>query len=469
LALACPCYSAAHQFEATVYDGVKPSVVRVSCSAVERSATGFLWSSRDTAVTALHVIAGCGKILVYYEGLRVTRTASVAKVLRRADLALLKISDAPDSSVLVAETTPPSLTEGLSTLGYPLQAPSMSSTDLHLRYGGNTLRSILPDSVAQMLSGGSPSLDLEIDNIEGHLLPGHSGAPIFDRQQRVVAIADGGLENGAAAVSWGIPAKFLGQLATSPDSTAVAEAGAAGTGAAHALLFAAETETRNRGESTCSGIVLTKLRSASFSQLSTSVDDPLGLAQLQQFFGVDPSGFTFDVYQHLPSGATFVVPAGAHLSQTSDGNCTASFASGVVQIRLQVGVVASAFEAQARSLAFEQMLADGATQGWIPDPQWTTLAPQFRFDGLVVRRRAYQHVQNAPVMFQDKYVFETLAARKNAFIGSAAMYSVSLSRAQQIATCRFTPAANECDDVRSVFNEWVEAVLAIQLTTFPVG
>lgn len=469
LLLAAARLSPALQFNEAIYDEVKPSVLRVTCSAVDRSATGFLWSTPDTAVTALHVVAGCGNILIYYESLRVTRPATVIKVFRRADLALLKITNAPTARVLLVETTPASLDEQLSTLGYPLQTPSMTSTSLQLRYGGKTLRSIVPDSVAQALSGGSPSLDLEIASIEGHLLPGHSGAPIFDQRRKIVAIADGGLENGAAAVSWGIPAKFLSELAASNENTGVTQQAGANAASAHSLLFSAETETRNMGEFTCSGLTLTKLRTTSFSQVSKSVDDPLGLLQLVRFFAVDPSAFTFDVYQHLPSGATFVLPAGAELSQTADGNCTASLASGAVQMRLQLGVLASAMQAQAKSQSFELMLAGNNPQGWVADPQWTNLMPISRFDGMVVRRRAYTHIQMFPTRYQDKYLFEALALRNNVFIGSAAMYSFSPALAQRVAACRLAPGASNCDDVRMILKDWVHAVLAIQLTTFPVG
>ena len=107
----------AFQFPAAVYDGVKPSVIRVRCGT-DRSATGFLWSSNDKAVTALHVVAGCTNIIVDYEGLGISRSASVAKVLRDADLALLTITNAPNAQVLLADSNTPSLSEQLSTLGY---------------------------------------------------------------------------------------------------------------------------------------------------------------------------------------------------------------------------------------------------------------------------------------------------------------------------------------------------------------
>ncbi len=453
----------AFQFSEAVYDEVKPSVVRISCS--NKAATGFLWSSSDTAVTALHVVSGCGNITVYYEALKVSRQASVVKVLRRADLAMLKIANAPNSRVLVVDTKPPSLTDQLSTLGYPLQLPSMSSTSLQLRYGGKTLRNIVPESVAQALSGGSPSLDLEIDSIEGHLLPGHSGAPIFNEQRKLVAIADGGLENGAAALSWGIPAQFLNQLAASneqPQSTVAA------VGASHAVLFASESEVRNLGETTCSGMTLTKLRTATLADLVKSVDDPRGMLQTMQTIKVDVSRATFDVYQHLPSGATFVLPQGAELKLAPNGDCMAALPSGRVQLRIELGVLASTMQAQAKSSAFENSLVNGKTQGWISDLQFTNAAPLTRFDGLIVRRRGYDHVHPFP-MYQDKYLFEVLAVRNNVFIGSAAITETTPQWMQKIQACNMNPGMPACDEVRVYAVDWVKSMLAIQLTTFPVG
>ena len=454
---------AAAQFNADVYDQVRPSVIRVSCS--NHAATGFLWSSPDTAVTTLHVVAGCGRISAYYEALKITRPATVVKVLRRADLVLLRIADAPSAHMLEADTTPPSLTEPLATLGYPLQILSMSSTSLQLRYGGKTLRNIVPESIAQALSGGSPSLDLEIENIEGHLLPGHSGAPIFNEERKVVAIADGGLDNGAAALSWGIPAHYLNQLVSSTENPDTVVAAAGGT---HGVLFAAETESRNLGETTCSGVTLTKLRSATFAQLVRSVDDPAGMMQSIQMIKVDPSNFMFDVYQHLPSGATFVLPSGAQLQQAANGDCTAALPSGKVELRVRLAVLGSPLEVQSISQTFENTLVDGKARGWVADPVWTNAVPLTRFDGLLVRRRGYEHMKLFP-MYQDKYLFEVLAARNNLFIGSAALQQTTPQWNQKVMACTATPNAFACNDVRQYAVDWVKAMLGIQLTTFPVG
>jgi hypothetical protein len=462
---AAPCF-AGGQFDKAIYDAVKPSVIQISCHSDGRSGTGFVWLSSDSVVTALHVVQGCQNIVVHYESAGVSGAASLAKVCRRADLALLKIAGAPNTRIMSISSSPPSLTEDLSTLGYPLQLTHMQSTKLRLRYGASTLREIVPQSVADHLSGGSPSLDLDVDAIEGHLLPGHSGAPIFDQNQKVVAIADGGLENGAAAISWGIPVKYLSQLQTSNEPLTGSQLAQA---AVPHELFAAESETKNLGEFTCSGLALTKLRTAPYSQVVQSVDDPLGLSQLIQFFAVNPSGFQFDIYQHLPSGATFVLPAGAQISADAQGDCVATSSSGIIQMKLQLASLPSAAQAQQQSLMFEQMIVGGNTRGWVVDPHWTNLMPISRFDGMVVRRRAYIHVQTFPAMFQDGYLFEALGERNGVFIGAATMYHVDPALSQRILSCRLTNYAGNCEGARTLMSEWVQSVLAIQLTTFPVG
>ncbi|MCI5191215.1 MAG: DUF1566 domain-containing protein, partial [Candidatus Electrothrix sp. AS4_5] len=51
----------------------------------------------------------------------------------------------------------------------------------------------------------SPNIDLEVISLEGHLLPGHSGAPILNKNNEVIGIANGGLKDGSAGVCWAVP------------------------------------------------------------------------------------------------------------------------------------------------------------------------------------------------------------------------------------------------------------------------
>ena len=99
---------------------------------------------------------------------------------------------------------------------------------------------------------------------------------------------------------------------------------------------------------------------------------------------------------------------------------------------------------------------------------WTNATPLTRFDGLIVRRRGYEHVKLFP-MYQDKYLFEVMAARNNVFIGSAVLQATTLQWNQKVTACNATPNATSCEDVRQYAVDLVKAMLGVQLTTFPVG
>jgi hypothetical protein len=437
--------------------------------ATDRVATGFLWRDKNTVITALHVVAGCPNINVYYQGRRISRSATITKVLRRADLALLSVANSPESTPLQDDTKVPSLDQELTTLGFQLQIPDMSSTRLHLRYGGKKLRDIVPPSVAQALADvGSPSLDLEITDIEGHLVPGLSGAPIFNPSGKVVAVADGGLDNGTVGISWGIPVGSLHDLSTSSDNSAETVSGPHNAG-----LFAADIDSSVKGQQTCSGIQLTKLRSRSFSQIASSADDVLGLQQLINYFQIDPAGFTFDVYQHLPSGATIALPSGAQLT-TAGGVCEARLANGEVVIMVQAALLNSDTQIQLKSQELEITAAGGTSQGWYPDTAFTYPMAVPRFDGMVVRRRAYVHMTAAQIGLnqvpQDKYLFETIAARGHVLLLTSVMNNAAtVSNNLRAIACRANPAQGDCATVINGATDWVRSVIAVHLATFPIG
>jgi hypothetical protein len=69
----------------------------------------------------------------------------------------------------------------------------------------------------------------------------------------------------------------------------------------------------------------------------------------------------------------------------------------------------------------------------------------------------------------DQYGFETVAIRRNVFIGLATRYRLTPDFSQQLNACRMMPAAPACAEVVRFFGKWVQSVLSVQLTTFPVG
>jgi hypothetical protein len=452
-----------------ILPGLQPAIVRVethSCGSPDRIATGFLWRNSSTAVTALHAVAGCTNVGVYFEMQKVARSATVMRVLNRADLALLQINNPPTAPTLAVDPRPPSLNDDLATIGYQLQIPSMSSSSLQLRVGGSRLRDIVNPAVAQEISlAGSPSLDLEITNIEGHLVHGLSGAPVLNQRGNVVAIADGGLENGTVGISWAIPSKFLDSLAGSTDNVRSAQPNASGKS-----LFAADIEATNKGQTMCGALPLTRLRTVSFNRIMASADDPLGLQQIVGSFNVDPSGFNFDIYQQLLSGATVVVPAGARLI-TSNGQCRVLMDRGNIVMEIEVSHMNSLYETQARSLVYENSIAGSNPEFWVTDAQWTYLMPTPRFDGLVVRRKAFRHFQASVTgPRQDRYLFETLAVRGNTFLGSSAMNTYDWTAIMQsFAPCYTYPNAPGCAEIVNLARAWAQAVLSVHLSTFPIG
>jgi hypothetical protein len=69
----------------------------------------------------------------------------------------------------------------------------------------------------------------------------------------------------------------------------------------------------------------------------------------------------------------------------------------------------------------------------------------------------------------DQYGFETVAIRRNVFIGLSSRYNWTPELSQQLTACRTMPTAPACSEAVRFFANWVKSVLSVQLTTFPVG
>jgi hypothetical protein len=441
---------------------VSRSVVRVQaqgCPGGERSATGFIWDQSATAVTALHVVGGCDQISVYYEAEKVTRATSIYRVLTKSDLALLRITDAPAVPALTPTTQALQIHDQVVALGYPLATPTVGSATLRLRYGSSRLKDIVTPAIrTELREAGSPDLDLEIINLDGHLLPGLSGAPILDGQGRVVAIGDGGLENGAASISWAVPVSSLPLLGQSSDKAPMTSRRASG-------LFAAGLQSSMGRRVNCSGVTLTHVRTRRFLDLAQSTDDPRGLLQLSSVLGFDQAAFEYDIYQELESGATVVVPTHVAL-QRSGPFCVGKSASGQIELKIQVAQVESAAAVTARAIQYETDIAEGVPQLWQVDPSWSYFSPYHRFDGLTVRRKAVAKLTPLP----EKYLFETLAWRGAVFIGSSVTnHDSTPATTQAVQQCVFNALAPNCPRLLGDRRDWARFVLAVHLTTFPVG
>ena len=222
VSLLLPIAASAEVLSPNLREQLSQSVVQVQASGCpsaqgteRRVATGFAYGPAGHVVTANHVVAGCQRITVYWEKHNgQTQQASLVRVLPKADLALLQVGQTLGAA-LAAQPQRPQVDAELETLGYYLSVPTMSNKRLRVTYGSARLADMVPNETRQALQqSGAIDVNLDILRLDCHLLPSHSGAPIFDMQGRVVGIGSGGLKSGAASVSWAVPAAYLAALLT---------------------------------------------------------------------------------------------------------------------------------------------------------------------------------------------------------------------------------------------------------------
>ncbi|HEY9114972.1 MAG TPA: serine protease [Bacteroidales bacterium] len=181
--------------------------------------SGFIWKKGDWVVTSLHAMKPGGEIKVQYLDQH-WRTAQIIKVNVDADLVLLQVSGTTPTGIVPLQeygTRTLNFGEEIIALGY--NSGSKGSSTRSMKKGfvdPETLRYLVPDADRKNIeASGLPSIDLDIIYLDGSLLPGYSGSPVYDKNGHLIGIGDGGLEGGASNVSWVIPAKFLTQLENS--------------------------------------------------------------------------------------------------------------------------------------------------------------------------------------------------------------------------------------------------------------
>lgn len=449
-----------------VINSVKPAVLRVEArdcaDGQSRTGTGFLFEAADQVVTALHVVAGCDRLAVFHQENEATVRARIERSVAGSDLALLKLANGIEARPLFGAETPLVANHRMLAFGYKIGQPTRSDTELRLTSGSARLRDMLNDEARRAVqAAGLPSLDLSILRLDGHLLPGLSGAPIIDASGKVVGVGDGGLEGGAVSISWGIPASELARLKAAPES-AVASVDVRRA----APLFAADIAANPSGAViVCGERSFRLLRTRQFADLAATTDSPLTVQQFvaaMQQAGINPSAFSYDIYVEERSGAAVAIPAGWSVeSDPEDGYCFTGGPSSGTEMRFVGQTVRDLFDAEAKVIAFENMVVDeGLYQAQI-DPNWTYPSAYIRPDGLIVNRKsAGLFPVNTLSGLSAGYGMETLLVREDLFVGVVA-YDRS--------PCRYQPYAPECNPAQPVHIEFVQAAVGAALSTMPCG
>lgn len=171
--------------------------------------TGFRKEGTKGIITALHGVALADSPISAMNSDRdVLINLRIVEVDIKNDLALLSSKELSERESDGIE--PPdreiSIGERLHALGYPLGI-NFHRQPLEVGYPAkeNLINLIPLESRRVFLRRGSPSLEIEVVNIAGSLLAGHSGAPIVNPTNRLVGVGNGGLLKGAANISWAIP------------------------------------------------------------------------------------------------------------------------------------------------------------------------------------------------------------------------------------------------------------------------
>ena len=309
-------------------------VVQIRCALPdgEMKATGFVWPEPGFVVTALHAVAGCDEVLIYSEvSKRETLATQVARAHLEADLALLRIDDDLGLKAVPFQGLMSNTRDIFYAWGYPHVAAEM--IDLRVEFAGGlkgitTLGTAFEGKDLRELfkTQPYPGPETQIMRVTTTLQPGHSGAPIFDTQGRVVAIADGGLLGGWRGINWSIPAHvYLPKLRISTDPVPAevsAWSGLYSAVTAEKSVTVATAALTSAPDTPMSALRLVRRVPLTAFEAEMRAEDEYFEETLDFIRAVLGDEFTdaqkFDIYEDPITGATIGVPAGVELRWNDD-------------------------------------------------------------------------------------------------------------------------------------------------------
>ena len=176
-----------------------------------RNQSGFGINEGDVVgiVTALHGVADCAEITATAGDGTTFVDLEPLKVDIDRDVVLLSSSELESSSIDGIDIlSVPAITEGdsLRVIGFPINLDAPLPTENITLRGLTGLVNLIPDDIiGPVYKRSSPNIDIQVLSLEGHLLPGHSGAPVLDQNNNLIGIGNGGLEAGTVEISWAVP------------------------------------------------------------------------------------------------------------------------------------------------------------------------------------------------------------------------------------------------------------------------
>ena len=183
--------------------------IRITVNNKQFIQTGFRLSGTRGIITALHGVVGAQEITAVNEAGSVFLNLKIIKTDISKDAAVLysdKMAALSTDGLIAIGTNQVGVKENLKVIGHPqgisLIVKSVTAGTPFLKQ----LNSFIPpDKAALFERRNSPNPFINVMYVEGNLVPGHSGAPVLNYNNRVVGIVNGGILGGLAGICWAIP------------------------------------------------------------------------------------------------------------------------------------------------------------------------------------------------------------------------------------------------------------------------
>lgn len=475
------CFNLHAQLTESAIKDLRKSTVRVKSGS--KVSTGFLWKNNDWVVTTLHSIEQSNNIQITL--VDQVRNAHVVRVLKRYDLALLKLDSPVTLPIINNSNDKPIINSNLYVLGYNGKGNLSTIIDRSLRLGFNSsgkLKGLLSNELRISLSNcKSPDPEIDILYFDGSLLPGFSGSPIVNNAGHLVGIADGGLEEGAQSISWGIGAQFLNQLSASQEKFQNTYCASN----SQSVKFASENiQDQNVEYITFNDYKFIKTKTRTINQMITTVDDPLGLNQLINGYSMTNNlnylEFSYDIYTDFKSGATLCVPEGTKLKVHNGilvGQTLNSNFAYIAWPSRTPNAFASSEAHQKASITFENKVIEYSNMDLVYnlDPKFSYTSPVYKSNGTIVNRRAFRgyYQDQFGNYYPQTFIFETHIASGDTYLGMAVINLNSTQNMQNLLNkcaysgqCYGKSIDADCQYICQNYKSFSQIVLGVHMGGF---
>lgn len=362
-----------------------------------RLQTGFTMTGIKGIVTALHGVVGCaGEITATHK-----HPDEEVDDTFFSKLEIVFVDVAHDVAVLSSAETrelpgfapgEAGASSGLKIIGHPHGVTSYVESTARSR-GIVLLKTLVPLAwQGALISRSSPSVTELVLSVEGHITVGHSGAPVVNDAGEVVAVANGGLSNGATEITWAEPVSALTLTKYDKQDVHVRRL----TTMPSQGLFTSTDAMPSVSSVRCFGTELNAVRTVSLGEVLEFVDDPATFQQLTYLYGANVPGVGFDVYRDANATINLTVPIGWTLSSVKDQECLAAAPApdADIQINYRVDPLPAGGASTADKVVIPAEEKRFCSRGFVVDPsQSNPLVRPLTSRRIVSRRKTYLQIE----------------------------------------------------------------------------